>query len=89
MPAARVDSLIYALTGHEPSRLSDLNISERRKLLETVQKQLSRERNKGCARHWSYDFNRHLALKATRDRVLDLLNTATPAFPSDGAPDQR
>jgi len=30
---------------------------------------LRRERNKSMARHWSYDLNRHIALKLARDRI--------------------
>ena len=30
---------------------------------------LRRERNKSTAGHWSYDLNRHIALKRARDRV--------------------
>lgn len=30
---------------------------------------LRRERNKSLVRHWSYDLNRHIALKRARDRI--------------------
>ena len=40
-----------------------------RQWLETIEARLSRERKKGLARHWGYDLNRHIALKAARDRL--------------------
>lgn len=32
---------------------------------------IERERLKGLRRHWSYDLNRHIALKQALDRLLD------------------
>ncbi len=42
---------------------------ERARLCGLVERRLKRERLKGLNRHWSYDLNRHIALK----QVLDAL----------------
>lgn len=42
---------------------------ERRRFALRVERLLERERLRGSARHWSYDLNRHVALK----QALDLL----------------
>lgn len=44
---------------------------------EGVAMALSRERNKSMARHWSYDLNRHIALKLARDRIKAELSSRT------------
>ena len=38
---------------------------------------LRRERNKSMARHWTYDLNRHIALKRARDRLEAELSART------------
>ena len=40
-----------------------------REWLDTIELRLARERKKGISRHWTYDLNRHIALKAARDRL--------------------
>lgn len=34
-----------------------------------IDRQIRRERQKGLSRHWSYDLDRHIALKQARDRL--------------------
>jgi hypothetical protein len=41
---------------------------ERIAIIRRVERLLERERQRGCRRHWSYDLNRHIALKQVRDR---------------------
>lgn len=38
-------------------------------LLKRLERIIERERLKGVNRHWSYDLNRHIALKQVRDRL--------------------
>ena len=45
---------------------------ERRKLAGRIERLLERERLKGMRRHWSYDLDRHIALKQARDRLRGL-----------------
>ncbi|MFU0506667.1 cytoplasmic protein [Pseudaminobacter sp. NGMCC 1.201702] len=43
---------------------------ERSKLVTRLQRAIERERLKGLRRHWSYDLNRHIALKQLLDRLV-------------------
>jgi hypothetical protein len=43
--------------------------SGRARLLARVAHALNRERQKGLRRHWSYDLNRHIALKQAFDLI--------------------
>ena len=47
---------------------------ELRSWIAILENRLARERSKGVARHWSYDLNRHIALKAARDRLRACLD---------------
>ncbi|MBL8584883.1 MAG: cytoplasmic protein, partial [Rhizobiaceae bacterium] len=38
----------------------------RQRLIARIDRALERERLKGLSRHWSYDLNRHIALKQAR-----------------------
>ena len=38
-----------------------------------------RERMKGLAGHWSYDLNRHIALKQAADRLRGIVDNPRPA----------
>lgn len=44
---------------------------ERRLIRYRIQRALHRERLKGLRRHWSYDLNRHIALKQALDSLAD------------------
>jgi hypothetical protein len=55
--------------------------SERAALVRKLEHAIERERLKGMRRHWSYDLNRHIALK----QVLDRLRGRTDARPRCGA----
>jgi hypothetical protein len=44
-------------------------------LIRRIERVIERERLKGMRRHWSYDLNRHIALK----QVLDQLRESHPA----------
>lgn len=39
------------------------------KALRRIERLIERERLKGASRHWSYDLNRHIALKQALDRL--------------------
>jgi hypothetical protein len=41
----------------------------RRQMQGIVRRRLERERLKGHARHWSYDLNRHIAIKLALDAI--------------------
>lgn len=44
-----------------------------------LERLLERERLKGLARHWSYDLNRHIALKQALDKLRGRRGPAGPA----------
>ncbi|MBX3597031.1 MAG: cytoplasmic protein [Rhizobiaceae bacterium] len=48
--------------------LSEGTIS-RKAIGQRIDRALKAERIKGLQRHWSYDLNRHIALKQARDRL--------------------
>lgn len=43
--------------------------AERTRLLAKLERLIERERLRGMRRHWSYDLNRHIALKQALDRL--------------------
>ncbi|MEX0955414.1 MAG: cytoplasmic protein [Rhizobiaceae bacterium] len=42
---------------------------ERTRIRQRIARQLKRERIRGLRHHWSYDLNRHIALKEALDRL--------------------
>lgn len=52
--------------------------AERNKLIERIERLINRERIKGLRRHWSYDLNRHIALKQVLDRLCGAASHQTP-----------
>ncbi len=42
---------------------------QRSRLIQRLERLLERERLRGTRRHWSYDLNRHIALKQVLDRL--------------------
>ena len=52
---------LAALTASEPVR---------RRICRRIERLLKRERMRGLQRHWSYDLNRHIALKQALDRLV-------------------
>lgn len=69
----QIDLLVLRLTGHDLAFVEKSEASDKRQWLRTIQRHLTRERNKGLARHWAYDLNRHMALTAARDTMRALL----------------
>lgn len=50
----------------------------RARIVLRIERALERERLRGARRHWSYDLNRHIALKQALDRVLRCDSAAKP-----------
>ena len=44
----------------------------RGRYMQRLERMIERERLKGAGRHWSYDLNRHIALKQALDRLREL-----------------
>lgn len=59
----------------------------RGRIMLKVERLLERERLKGARRHWSYDLNRHIALKQALDRLRAEAACATPGPETHMAPE--
>ena len=70
---ARLDWLSWRFAGARLAELEAATATELRGRLRALDRLVARERNKGLARHWAYDLNRHIALKQARDMVSRLL----------------
>jgi hypothetical protein len=46
-----------------PAEIADESISARRRIVARLARALRAERNRGRAGHWTYDLNRHIALR--------------------------
>lgn len=64
---------ILATVRGEPETLGRMAPTALRNWMRTLDFALRRERNKSTMRHWSYDLNRHIALKRARDAIADEL----------------
>lgn len=62
----------------------DADASTARAAVARLERAIERERLKGWRRHWSYDLNRHIALKQALDRLRAGL--VPPAAPEGGIP---
>lgn len=69
----RIDWLLRRFCGVPRSSIERATAAQLRGHLESLDRRLARERNKGAARHWGYDLNRHIALKQTRDVIMGAL----------------
>ena len=58
-----------AYLGLDLEAVDDLHGEARSLLVLRIDRLLERERLKGLNRHWSYDLNRHIALKQLRDEL--------------------
>lgn len=70
------------LAGIELDEMLGAPDCERSRMAARLKRALERERQKGLRRHWSYDLNRHIALKQALDRLsgkrTDRNGAATP-----------
>lgn len=61
--------MLQRMTGVRLRDLDRANLGELNRHLRAFERLLTRERNKGIARHWSYDLNRHIVMKTVRDMI--------------------
>ncbi|WP_246188804.1 cytoplasmic protein [Nitratireductor arenosus] len=66
---------LFAVCGIDLETAVDAPVARKRLVRLRLKRLIERERLKGEARHWSYDLNRHIALK----QVYDLLGANTPS----------
>lgn len=67
--AARRCAAFFIMTGIDLAVALASRGDERARILLRVERLLERERLKGARRHWSYDLNRHIALKDALDQL--------------------
>lgn len=65
--AARQRAALQILVGMDLDVLLGTPQEERRRVAARLKRVLERERIRGLRRHWSYDLNRHIALKQALD----------------------
>ncbi len=65
---------LQIIAGIDMDRLLDAPENEKKQAQHKLIRLIERERLKGINRHWSYDLNRHIALKQALDRLLGKIN---------------
>src|SRR5690554_1220623 len=68
---ARQNAAFFLMSGIDLATALEHRGEERRTTIIRLGRLLERERLKGVRRHWSYDLNRHIALKQAYDRLLN------------------
>lgn len=67
---ARQMAALQLLCGVDMAQALAAGPEERGRIISRLARRLRRERLRGLARHWSYDLDRHIALKQALDRLL-------------------
>ena len=65
---------LQIIAGIDMDSLLDAPESEKKQAQHKLIRLIERERLKGINGHWSYDLNRHIALKQALDRLLGKIN---------------
>ncbi len=66
---SRQRAALQLLAGIDLDDLLGAPVRERDRIAARLKRALERERLRGLRRHWSYDLNRHIALKQALDRL--------------------
>ena len=66
---ARQRAALFLTCGIDLPDMLSTSAAERDRITARLRRLIERERIKGATRHWSYDLNRHIALKQTLDRL--------------------
>ena len=66
---ARQNAALFLICGVDLKEALDSEPEQKRKIILRLDRMIERERLKGSCRHWSYDLNRHIALKQAADRL--------------------
>ncbi|GHD06372.1 cytoplasmic protein [Tianweitania populi] len=67
---ARQTAAVFILCGIDLAAGLRSPKPERLKLVARLRRLIERERLRGVNRHWSYDLNRHIAMKQALDRLI-------------------
>ena len=57
----------------------DADPATRARVVLRLERMIERERQRGIRKHWSYDLNRHIALKQALDRLRPVDSNGVPA----------
>lgn len=71
---SRQEAALFLTCGIDLAVALSAEGDDRRAAIRRIERLLERERLKGCRRHWSYDLNRHIALKQALDRLRSAAN---------------
>ena len=66
---ARQQAVFFQMSGVDLDAALAASGEARRRVVARVERLIERERLRGARRHWSYDLNRHIALKQALDRL--------------------
>jgi hypothetical protein len=66
---ARQRAALFLSCGIDLPDALSASVAEQDRIMVRLQRLIERERIKGARRHWSYDLNRHIALKQALDRM--------------------
>jgi hypothetical protein len=66
---ARQSAALFLSCGIDLPDALSASVAEQDRIMVRLQRLIERERIKGARRHWSYDLNRHIALKQALDRM--------------------
>lgn len=66
---ANQEAAFFLVSGVDLSAALRSSGAERVAVIGRIERLIERERLKGAWRHWSYDLNRHIALKQALDRL--------------------
>lgn len=90
---ARQRAALHLACGMDLTALKDMTPQEAARTAASLDRAIERERQKGLRRHWSYDLDRHIALKQARDglrvRHAGASPTKSPEQPTRPAPRRR
>ena len=67
--AARQRAALFILGGVDLADALGGSLQEKERIVARLRRLIERERQRGIRRHWSYDLNRHIALKQALDRL--------------------
>jgi hypothetical protein len=66
---ARERAALFLTCGVDLPEALSASAEERDRIMARLRRLIERERIKGVRRHWSYDLNRHIAMKQALDRL--------------------
>ncbi|WP_343314771.1 cytoplasmic protein [Brucella sp. BE17] len=70
---------LQIIAGIDIDRMVAATVLEKKQTTQRLARLIERERQKGLNGHWSYDLNRHIALKQALDRIMEGSSTTTQA----------